>query len=111
MAMVCDACGTKFSRDSDGHSTLSVTPPRIDFKTIQALVSVGKSFEPREHQTLDLCLACTRKTLTHLGLPIDVCALPEMPIEPAPTTEPPPAGALTLADLKELGIEPDPITR
>jgi hypothetical protein len=109
MAMVCDACGTKFTRDGSGHSNLSVTPPRIDFKALQALISVGKTFEPREHETLDLCLGCTAKALSHLGLPTDICDLPEMPIDIGPPEAPPeapPAGALTLEDLRALGIDP-----
>lgn len=107
MAMLCDACGTKFARD-EGNSNLSVSPPRIDFKTIQALMNVGKSFEPREHVTHDLCLACTRKALAFLELPTDVCELPELPAPP-PTepSERPLAGALTPEELKALGIEPN----
>jgi hypothetical protein len=109
MAMVCDACGTKFVQNNSGHSTLNVTPPRIDFKMIQALMNAGKPFEHCEHASHDICLACTRKVLGLLGLPTDVCELPEMPTETttADPSEKPLAGALTPAELKALGIEPN----
>jgi hypothetical protein len=108
MAMICDACGTKFVQNNDGHSTLSVSPPRIDFKMIQALMNAGKPFEHREHASHDICLACTRKVLGLLSLPTGVCDLPEVPVEALadPSTKPL-AGALTPEELKALGIEPN----
>jgi hypothetical protein len=108
MAMVCDACGAKFARDgSEGHATLAIAPPRLDFKMIQSLVSAGKYIEPREHATHDLCRGCTIKALAHLGLPTDICELPDLPSEGSPPDSPPPTGALTADDLRELGLEPD----
>ena len=108
MAMVCDACGTKFARDgSGGHSTLAVTPPRFDSKMIQSLVSAGAFVEPREHATYDLCLGCTVKALAHLGLPTESCELPEVPSSLVSPPETPPAGALSADDLRTLGLAPD----
>src|SRR5438046_1078494 len=108
MAMVCDVYGTKFARDTSGHATLHVSPPRPDFKLISALVIAGKPYETPDHLALDLCLGCTAKTLAHLGLPTDICELPEMPAVPSAMPidgdGSPPAGALTLDDLKQLGI-------
>lgn len=109
MAMVCDACGAKFARDgNDGCSTLAVTPPRLDFKSIQALISVGKYVDPHDRATHDLCLGCTVKALAYLGLPTDICELPELPVETPRdgAGQDSPAGALTPDDLRALGIEP-----
>ena len=89
MATICDACGEKFGRDA-GHSTLDVAPPRPDLKLFQALVTAGRPFAPGSTLALDLCLACTARTLAHLGLPTDVCELPELPAMPTtPTTATP----------------------
>jgi hypothetical protein len=137
MGMICDACGTKFGRD-DGQSTLNVSPPRPDFKLFQALATTGQLYEHRDPLHLDLCLSCTSKVLSHLGLSTEICTLPEMPAAPSDgggtipafsvmtpddlerlgidqrpylarpePAEPPLAGALTLDDLRELGIAPD----
>jgi len=105
MATICDACGEKFGRDA-GHSTLHVSPPRPDMKLFQALVTAGRSFTSHDPLALDLCLACTAKTLARLGLPTDVCELPAMPTTPTPDEDPdrPPAGALTEEDLRQLGL-------
>lgn len=100
--MVCDACEEKYGRES-GNASLHVSPPRPDFKLFQALAVAGKSYESHEPLALDLCLACTRKTLAHLGLPTEVCDLPQLPTtddeEPASS-----AGALTDEDLRQLGL-------
>lgn len=100
MATVCDACGTKFGRD-EGHASLHVAPPRPDLKLFRALAEAGQSYDPPEPLALDLCLSCTSKVLTQLGLPTEVCDLPQAP---TPEVGPPPAGALTEEDLRELGI-------
>jgi hypothetical protein len=99
MGMICDACGTKFARD-DGQSTLNVSPPRIDFKLIQALTEAGQSYEHREHLHLDLCLSCTAKVLSHLSLSTEICELPQLPTAPSD----PASGALTEEDLRQLGL-------
>ena len=102
MGMICDACGTKYARD-DGQSTLNVSPPRVDFKLIQALTEAGQTYEHPEHLHLDLCVACTSKVLSHLGLSTEICTLPQLP--PAPSEPAPPnAGALTKEDLRQLGL-------
>jgi len=107
MGMICDACGTKFGHDN-GQSTLNVSPPRIDFKMIQALTEAGQIYEHREHLHLDLCLSCTSKVLSHLGLSTEICTLPQLP--PASTEAAPPnTGALTEEDLRQLGLT-DPST-
>jgi hypothetical protein len=137
MGMICDACGTKFARD-DGQSTLNVSPPRPDFKLFQALATIGQTYDHRDPLHLDLCLQCTSKALSHLGLSTEICTLPEMPTAPSGgsamipafsvmtpedldrlgidqseflarpgRTDPPLAGALTIDDLRELGIAPD----
>ncbi len=104
MAMVCDACGTKYSREG-GQSRLHVTPPSIDFKMIEAFVNAGLPPPDRpsfvEH---DLCLQCTSKALTHLGLPTNICEIPKLPVEPASGAGN--TGALTDEDLRALGIDP-----
>jgi hypothetical protein len=104
MAMVCDACGTKYSRES-GESRLHVTPPSIDFRTIEAFVNAGLPAPDRisfvQH---DLCLQCTSKALAHLGLPTNVCEVPTLPTPPAP--EGGNTGALTDEDLRSLGLDP-----
>lgn len=102
MATICDACGTKFGRD-DGHANLHVSPPRPDLKLFRELAATGQSYDPPDPLALDLCLSCTSKALAHLGLPTQVCDLPKIQTADA---EPPPTGALTEADLRELGITP-----
>jgi hypothetical protein len=104
MAMVCDACGEKYGRDSvNASSHLHVSPPRPDFKLYQALTAAGQSYESREPLTLDLCLSCTRKVLTQIGLSTEICDLPELPKTNEETGRPN-AGALTDEDLRQLGL-------
>jgi hypothetical protein len=111
MAMICDACGAKYGRD-DGNATLHTTPPRPDFKLFQAFTAAGQPYVHREPLTLDLCLACTKKALAHLGLPTDSCELPELPKtseggegSPMLTEEElRQRGALTEEDLRQLGM-------
>jgi hypothetical protein len=105
MAMVCDACGTKFSRDN-GQSSLHVTPPRVDFRMIEALARAGlPPYEQPDFMQLDLCIQCTSKALTHLGLPTKICELPVLPTEAAESDGN--AGALTADDLRQLGLDPN----
>jgi hypothetical protein len=100
MAMICDACGTKYANDG-GSAHLRVSPHRADFKVYQAHAVAGQTYEPLEPLTLDLCLACASKALAHLGLPTAVCEPPRLP----PTDEAPElGGALTDEDLKNLGL-------
>ena len=110
MAMICDACGEKYGRD-EGGATLHTTPPRPDFKLFQAFTAAGQAYEHREPLTLDLCLACAKKALAHLGLPTDSCELPELPkVEGAKDDrqlteeELQQRGALTKEDLQKLGM-------
>ena len=110
MGMICDACGAKYGRD-DGNATLHTTPPRPDFKLFQAFTAAGQPYVHQEPLTLDLCLACTKKALAHLGLPTDSCELPELPKPPKvgegqPLTEEElrQRGALGEEDLRKLGM-------
>lgn len=105
MASICDSCGEKFTRDS-GSAHLRVSPPRVSFKLLQALVTAGRAHESHDPLELDLCLACTRTTLTHLKQPTDVCDLPEVPPSILMTDPPdgPNIGALTDEDLRQLGL-------
>jgi hypothetical protein len=79
---------------------------------LQAFIAAGLPVpSPREHEALDLCIGCTAKVLAHLGLPTDVCELPQVPGPPPDPSKEPPAGALTPEDLKTLGLseeQPEP---
>ena len=99
MAMICDACATKYATDGGG-GHLNVSPPRTDFKIYQAYAEAGRSCVPREPLALDLCLACTAKMLAHLGLSTEVCEPPQMPTAEVTVLD----GALTEKDLKDLGL-------
>ena len=109
--MICDACGEKYGRD-EGSATIHTSPPRTDFKLFQALAAAGQPYAPQEALTLDLCLACTKKVLAHLGLPTDSCELPELPKtgEGGEGSRPPTEeelrqrGALTEEDLRQFGM-------
>ena len=104
MATVCDACGEKFARNG-GHAALHVSPPIPDFKIFNAFATAGQPYEHRDPVDLDLCLACASKALTHLGLPTDVCELPEAPAVPTSSgdnDQSPLAGALTEEELRAL---------
>ena len=106
--MVCDVCGTKFGHD-DGHANLRVTPPRPNFKLFQALATAGLPYESPEPLALDLCVECTKKVLATLGLPTEGCELPQLPTVEDPRADPaekPLAGALTLDELRKLGLDP-----
>lgn len=108
MAMVCDACSSKFGRE-DGQSTLNVRPPHIAYKMVQAFITAGLPVpSPRGHEEFDLCLGCTAKALAHLGLQTDVCEVPQLPEPPPEPSKEPYAGALSLEDLKTLGLSEDP---
>lgn len=102
MGMICDACGAKYGRD-DGNATLHTTPPRPAFKLFQALAAAGQAYAPQEALMLDLCLACTKKVLVHLGLPTDSFELPPLP-KSDEKTERPLTGQLSEEELRKLGM-------
>jgi hypothetical protein len=101
MGMVCDACGDKYKQHESGHATVHVSPPRPDFK---ALIAAGLPCETREPLALDLCAACTTKTLAALGLSTEIMELPEVPKAGDEETDRPNASALTQEELRTLGL-------
>lgn len=105
--MICDACGAKYGHD-DGSATLHTSPPRPDFKLYQAFAAAGQIYTPKEALTLDLCRACTKKVLAHLGLPTDSCEPPQLPDSAEiKKTERPLTGQLSEEELRKLGMTDD----
>ena len=105
MALVCDACGEKYGHDSV-NASLRVSPFRPDFKLFQALAAAGRPYESQEPLAVDLCIACTKKTLAHLGLPTAICELPQLP-DTDEKTESPLTGQLSEEELRKLGMTDD----
>jgi len=109
MAMICDVCGEKYGHD-DCQASLRVSPARPDFKLFQALAAAGRSYESPEPLALDLCAVCAKKVLVTLGLPTEICTLPELPAPKTGEDEGSArsnAGALTESDLRQLGMTDD----
>jgi hypothetical protein len=101
MATVCDACKATTSFRT-GRSKLEIEPPKLTSMELTAIAIKGietgsVNIPEQDKETLDLCITCTHKALLHLGIG---------KAEAQPASAPPPGGALTSEDLRELGIEP-----
>lgn len=93
MSLRCDACQDRLDED-DGCAQVLIRDPMPDFS---AGITSGL---PRHPPRLDLCSVCLSKMITALGLPADTFR--PRPVAPPPA---PPAGALSDADLAELGLK------
>jgi hypothetical protein len=107
MSMICDACGEKYGHD-DGSATLHTSPPSPNFMLYQAFAAAGQTYTPKKALMLDLCLACTKSVLAHLGLPTDSCEPPQLPhSDEIKRSERPLTGQLSEEELRKLGMTDD----